>query len=242
MTFRTVTSVFAVLFGVGSIVWMLRKTKDDGDSASSSTSSSTDTSESSNHCSSCQCSKGQCLLLQTADNAEQTYRNHSTSAVREATLLVCTKCSSANRPDQQPPVTSGPKPKTGLAMWQSLLDAFSASPKWRLYCNDDVTSVTFESTSIDQVPIVRLRLSQQQCFSACARANCVVACGQADRHTFHFGNLDPVPEDVEDLLQFVQQWTGPDGNEAALLAKAPARPARLGKANTISRLPPATSQ
>ena len=169
-------------------------------------------------------------------------------------LHVCTKCSTANRkvaaPDRvqeapQAPRDKTPKPQTGQYMLERITEALalrSTSDDGR--CSNGDAGQTADSQKWQQINALAfrhaqtgntLRINPTECFSACQQANCV-AFSSPCKYSYHFGLLDHDSlEDIEDIVGFADDYCAAGGEYKT---KATERPRRLGKGNTISRVPP----
>lgn len=155
-------------------------------------------------------------------------------------LHICTKCSLNNRPEfknetngtlasgisAQPSFTVGEQLQS--AIWQALNER---NKEWKLLSAWEMLFEHIPSKNL-------LRLNPVQCMSGCQRA-CTVALAHPFKHSYHFADLNlnqkENKRDVDELLTFVAEYVSAEGQ---FKSKAGDRPASLGKAHTLSRLPP----
>jgi predicted metal-binding protein len=163
-------------------------------------------------------------------------------------LHVCTKCSTANRRVKtleeapQVPRDKTLKPQTGQQMLERITKALALRSPSTHNNNDasqaggfqkwqQINALAFKHSQTGNI----LRISPTQCFSACQQANCI-AFSNSCKYSYHFGLLDHESlEDIEDIVGFADNYCAAEGEYKT---KAGERPKRLGKENTISRVPP----
>ena len=144
-----------------------------------------------------------------------------------ATLHVCTTCSLTKR---DPTLTNpdGTKLESGKRMLENIKTAFNSHPGW-IKMSD--------STFRHKASRKDLQINPMQCFSTCSNA-CSVAFSAPGKYQYHFAKFDPNDvKDIEDVVTFGAQYV--QANDQCH-TKAADRPEKLQKANTISRIPPAT--